>query len=160
MFFRKIMTIAKITSVAIPALALAAPAHAQSSVALESNVKVERTITENGEAQTVLAAPEDVVPGDRLVFSTQYRNDSGQVVENFVVTNPLPGAVVLAENDDAFEVSVDGGANFAPLAKLTVETDMEESRPALPRDVTHIRWTLARLEPGESGSLSYNAFVR
>lgn len=160
MFFRKLILTAKISSLAIPALVLAAPAQAQSAVALQSDVRVERTVTDEGEARTVLAAPEDVVPGDRLVFSTQYRNDSGDVVENFVVTNPLPAAVVLADDDGLFEVSVDGGASFAPLAKLTVETDTAEARPALPSDVTHIRWTLARLEPGESGSLTYNAFVR
>lgn len=135
-------------------------AHAEETVSLQGEVKVERTEVVNGVEQTVLAAPTDVVPGDRLVFSTSYHNAGNEAVENFVVTNPLPGPVVLAENDAAFTVSVDGGASFAPLANLTVAAEAEGTRAAQPADVTHIRWTLARLEPGASGSVSYNAFVR
>jgi len=139
---------------------LAAPLAAQNSVSLQGEVMVERTVAENGTEHTVLSAPEDVVPGDRLVFSTNYRNDSGQTVENFVVTNPLPSAVVLADDDASFVVSVDGGATFAPLAQLTVDEPQIGPRPAQVSDVTHIRWALARLAPGESGVLTYNAFVR
>lgn len=136
------------------------PALAEELVSLEGDVQVERTQTVDGVARTVLAPPTDVVPGDRLVFSTNYRNAGNAPVDNFVVTNPLPAPVVLAADDPAFEVSVDGGAHFAPLASLTVADAANGTRPAQPADVTHIRWTLARLEPGASGSLSYNAFVR
>jgi len=138
----------------------AAPASAQENVSLAGEVKVERTELVAGVEQTVLTEPTDVVPGDRLVFSTRYRNAGSEAVENFVVTNPLPGAVVLAQDDPAFVVSVDGGTSFAPLGSLTIAAEAQETRAARPADVTHIRWTLARLEPGASGSLSYNAFVR
>ena len=138
----------------------AAPASAQDQVSLAGGVKVERTELVGGFEQKVLAEPTDVVPGDRLVFSTSYRNGGSEAVDNFVVTNPLPGAVVLAQDDPAFLVSVDGGTVFAALSGLTVAAEPSGTRAALPADVTHIRWTLARLEPGASGSLSYNAFVR
>lgn len=147
-------------SVAAAALLVASPAAAEEIVALTGDVKVERTVVENGTERTVLSAPEDVVPGDRLVFSTNYRNDSGEAIDDFVVTNPLPVAVVLAEYDPAFQVSVDGGNSFADLSALTVEDTEAGTRPAQVTDVTHIRWTLDRLEPGAAGSLSYNAFVR
>ena len=147
-----------------PLLLGAASASAEDLVSLEGEVKVERTELVGGVEQTVLAEPTDVVPGDRLVFSTSYRNAGAEAVENFVVTNPLPGPVVLAQDDPAFLVSVDGGATYAALANLTVaDADAGTgpgTRAAQPADVTHIRWTLARLEPGASGSLSYNAFVR
>ena len=138
----------------------AAPASAQDQVSLAGGVKVERTQLVGGVERQVLADPTDVVPGDRLVFSTSYRNAGSEAVENFVVTNPLPGAVVLAQDDPAFLVSIDGGTSFAALSGLTVAAGPSGTRAALPADVTHIRWTLARLEPGASGSLSYNAFVR
>ena len=121
---------------------------------------VERTIMQDGSASTVLLEPEDVVPGDRLIFSTNYRNDSGDVIENFVVTNPLPGAVVLASDDDTFQVSVDNGSSYASLFALTIDDPQAGTRAAELVDVTHIRWTLERLEPGATGSLSYTAFVR
>ena len=143
-----------------PLLLGAAPASAQDQVSLAGGVKVERTELVGGVEQKVLAEPTDVVPGDRLVFSTSYRNAGSEAVENFVVTNPIPGAVVLAQDDAAFQVSVDGGTKFAALSGLTVAAEPSGTRPAVAADVTHIRWTLARLEPGASGSLSYYAFVR
>jgi uncharacterized repeat protein (TIGR01451 family) len=147
-------------AITVPLLFGTASAGAQEQVTLAANVKVERTELVDGVEQKVLAEPDDVVPGDRLVFSTSYHNAGSEVVDNFVVTNPLPGAVVLAEDSSAFLVSTDGGTSFAALSGLTVPAEPTGTRPAMPSDVTHIRWTLARLEPGASGSLSYNAFVR
>lgn len=145
---------------AAAALLIASPAAAEELVTLEGDVVVERTVVQDGSESTVLLAPEDVVPGDRLIFSTNYRNDSGNVVEDFVVTNPLPGAVVLASDKDAFQVSVDGGSSYASFNGSTVDDPQAGTRAAELADVTHIRWTLERLEPGATGSLSYSAFVR
>lgn len=141
---------------------IAAPmalAQGQNAVSLSGDVQVVRTIEENGTARTVLEPPTQVVPGDRLVFSTSYRNTSGQVVEDFVITNPLPAAVVLAENG-AFAVSVDGAKSFGSLASLSVTLEDGATRPAELADVTHVRWTLDRLEPGASGSVTYFATIR
>lgn len=147
----------------ISALSLAAmasvPAVAQDRVALDSTVQVERQVSENGASRTVLSPPEGVVPGDRLLFSTSYANRGGEVAENFVVTNPLPTAVRLAEDGD-FDVSIDGGKTYARLSDLSVNDGELGPRAAEPRDVTHIRWTLASLAPGADGTLSYYAIVR
>lgn len=142
-------------------LALSAqPAFAEDLVMLKGDVKVVRTVVEGGKEKSVLAAPTDVVPGDKLIFATEYHNSGAKAVDNFVVTNPLPAAVKLASNEGGFEVSVDGGTSYGALASLSV-TDAEGApRPAQLSDVTHIRWTLARLAPGENGTLTYNAFVR
>lgn len=147
-------------------LALAAPlaatsAHAQDkpAVSLSGDVKVVRSVEENGATRTVLEAPDKVIPGDRLVFSTSYHNTSANVVEDFVVTNPLPAPVALAE-DGQFDVSVDGGKTFGSLAALSVTLEDGANRPAELTDVTHVRWTLARLEPGASGSVTYFAVIR
>lgn len=147
-------------SLAAAAMLIAPPVAAEELVTLEGDVVVERTIMQDGSESTVLLAPEDVVPGDRLIFSTNYRNDSGDVIENFVVTNPLPGAVILASDDDAFQVSVDNGSSYAALSALTVDDAQAGTRAAELTDVTHVRWILERLEPGATGSLSYTAFVR
>ena len=145
---------------AATALGLSAPAVAQNDVALSSDVKVERTTVENGQSRTTLAAPEGVVPGDRLLFTTSYANGGSAPAENFVVTNPLPSAVALAETDESFEVSVDGGKTFAALDTLSVTDPEAGNRPAELGDVTHIRWVLARVAQGESGVLSYYGIVR
>lgn len=141
---------------------LAVPmAHAQQpgAVELSGQVKVARTVEENGVQRTVLEDPRQVTPGDRVVFTTNYRNTSAELVEDFVVTNPVPGAVALSEDGD-FDVSVDGAKTFGRLASLSVTLEDGASRPAELADVTHVRWTLARLEPGASGAVTYTATVR
>lgn len=131
---------------------------AQATVDLEGNVKVVRTLEADGATSTTLEEPTTVVPGDRLRFATLYRNAADELVEDFVITNPLPGAVMLAE-PGTFSVSVDG-ETFAALAELTMTAEDGTTRPAELGDVTHIRWTLARLEPGASGSVEYYGVVR
>ena len=133
---------------------LAAPAAAQQAVSLSSEAHVIRTV--DGKDQ--LEAPTSVVPGDRLSFTINYRNTDAAAVDDFVVTNPLPAAVALSAEGD-FAVSVDGGKTFGTLAGLTV-AEGEAQRPAVLADVTHVRWTIPRIEPQATGQLKYFAVVR
>lgn len=143
-----------ITAGAVPALAVAQP------VELKGDVKLDKLVTVGGQTQHVYSAPEVVVPGDRLLFSTAYRNAGTAPVKNFVVTNPIPAGVTLAsEGAEMHEVSVDGGKTWGKLAALTVPAGTTR-RAAVPSDVTHLRWTLAVLAPGAQGSVTYNAIVR
>lgn len=144
------------------ALQFAAPAaiaQQADAVSLTGDVKVVRQIEENGTTISMLEDPVQVVPGDTVVFRTNYQNVSAEMVEDFVITNPLPAAVVLAEPGD-FMVSIDRGSTFAPLAGLSVTLEDGSSRAAELADVTHIRWMLLRLAPGESGTVTYFAVIR
>lgn len=149
------LSLALAMQLAVPA----ASARDQAAVSLTGEVMVERSVERDGTRTTVLEPPAQVVPGDRLVYSTRYRNTSAEPVEDFVVTNPLPSAVTLAA-DGAFEVSVDGGRTFGPLASLSLTLEDGATRPAGLTDVTHVRWTIAHLAPSEEGTLSYSAVVR
>ncbi|MDP3905664.1 hypothetical protein [Novosphingobium sp.] len=150
---------------AFAASTLSAPALAETAkaaqVELESDVKVEKVVAENGTVRKTWVTPQVVVPGDRLIFSVRYRNVSADKVETFVVTNPIPQPVMLAaDGADALDVSVDAGRNWGSLGALQVADGKGGQRGALNSDVTHIRWTLPVLNPGESGTLTYNAIVR
>lgn len=142
---------------AVAGFLIAVPAQAQ--VQLNGDVKLVKTVEENGISVTNLVEPKQVVPGDRLLFMTEYENTTDELVEDFVVNNPLPSAVKLAENGD-FEVSVDGGTTFAPLQRLSVVRENGERTAATPDDVTHLRWTLDRLEPGAKGQVQFFAVIR
>lgn len=144
---------------AMPATALA---QEQSPISLSGDVMaVETVVDEAGNESTQLVAPDVIVPGDRLVFGTDYANNGAEPVENFVVTNPLPSAVRLAPDaDPALTVSVDGGESWGTLAQLSVTGEDGTPRSAAASDVTHIRWTLAVIAPGESGRLEYPAIIR
>lgn len=122
---------------------------------------VVETVDEQGNTQVELVEPGTIVPGDRLIFGTSYTNTGDEAVENFVMTNPLPGPVRLADDADPnLVVSVDGGTSWGLLSDLTVNLADGSSRAAQHSDVTHIRWTLDMVEPGETGRLEYPAIIR
>ncbi len=141
----------------------AAPAIAQGNpIVLSGDVMAVKTSTDSaGNEQTELVEPNVIVPGDRLIFGTDYNNSGSETVTDFVVTNPLPAAVALASDADAeLTVSVDGGNTWGVLSSLTVTGEDGASRAAQHGDVTHVRWTLASVAPGETGRLEYPAIIR
>lgn len=139
--------------------AQAAPA--AQPIELKGDVKLDKVIVEQGRQKHVLVEPTVVVPGDKLVFATAYRNTGALAVNNFVVTNPIPAGVMLAPDGVAqAEVSVDGGKSWGKLANLTVAGSNGAKRAAQSGDVTHVRWTLATVTPGASGTLTYRGIVR
>jgi len=129
---------------------------------LTGYVKLVKITTDDaGERIVELVEPEVVVPGDRLIFGTRYSNAGSRKIENFVVSNPVSAAVQVADDvDPALSVSVDGGKNWGRLGDLTITADDGSSRPAIARDISHIRWTLAEVAPGESGQLEFPVAVR
>lgn len=156
-----VFTMAAAAALAVPAMPLAAQA-APSPVTLNGDVKAVKTVTgPDGKERTELVEPTTIVPGDRLVFGTDYANKGAEPVKNFVVTNPLPSAVRLAPDaDPALEVSVDGGKTWGVIAKLTLPNPDGTNRPATQSDVTHVRWVLPSIAPGASGRLTYPAIIR
>lgn len=152
-----------IAALALNGLAVPAAAQAQNQpMSLTSDVKLVKVdVDENGESSTSLVAPDVIVPGDRLVFGTNYANSGSDVVEGFVVTNPVHEKVRLASDADPdLTVSVDGGKSWGKLDALNVTGEDGTSRSASHADVTHVRWVLATVQPGESGRLEYPVIIR
>lgn len=147
--------------------ALSAPASAgqPSPVSLTSTVMLDKTETVAGKTTHKLVDPsithDKVVPGNRLVFQTSYRNTGSKPIDNFVVTNQLPAAVVFSDDGPgAYEVSVDSGKTWGKLAALTVDDGKSGRRAAQASDVTALRWIVPTIAPGGSGILEYHAVVR
>ncbi|MFL0356918.1 hypothetical protein ACI5KX_10615 [Erythrobacter sp. GH1-10] len=142
--------------------ALAEAPTAGGGVQLSGDVLAVKTVVdEEGVERIERVKPDLIVPGDRLIFGTDYANNGDQPVTNFVVTNPLPAAVRLAPDADAdLVVSIDGATNWGMLSSRTVTAEDGSVRPATHADVTHVRWTLASIAPGESGRLEYPAIIR
>lgn len=134
----------------------------EQSITLVGDVKlVKVSLDDGGETTTELVEPDTIVPGDKLIFTTAYKNVSGETVENFIVTNPLPKPVRLAGDADSdLDLSVDGGTTWGKLGELRVTNGDGTVRAATHADVTHVRWTLATVAPGESGNLEYPAIIR
>jgi len=146
-------------------VAVSAPALAQSDVAISSVVMVERS---DADGKVTLEKPQDVtvVPGDRLLFTLSYANTGSEPADNFVATNPMPGAVRFdTAREDWAELSVDGGRSWGKLADLTVTETAEDgtqtTRPATSEDVTHVRWVFTDpIAPGAKGDLEFHGTVR
>ena len=158
-------TFAKIALSLAAAALMPLPALAQqaaSPVTLSGDVKAVKILVEpDGSERTELVEPGTIVPGDRLVFGTDYANNGSEAVSNFNVTNPLPAAVRLAPDaDPTLSVSVDGGKSWGRLAELQVTAADGTTRAATHEDVTHVRWVLASIAPGEKGRLTYPAIIR
>ena len=148
--------------IALIALLIPAEAGAQARIALNSEIFVERETGGVGSSRVVLQPVETVTPGDRLIYILEYRNVSGRTVSEFTVTNPLPPAVRFDKTLDGDEmVSVDNGKSWGKLRELTVALPGGKRRPALPSDVTHLRWQVPqRLAHGEAGRVTFRAIVR
>lgn len=151
-----LLAIGAIGAASTPALAR------EQTVILKGDVMHELvTTSEAGETSVELVEPSTIVPGDRLVFGTDYANEGNELVKNFVVVNPIPQAVRLApDSDPDLEVSVDGGTTWGQLANLTVPGGDGSPRAAAHADVTHIRWTLPLVPPRHRGRLAYTAIIR
>jgi len=130
-------------------------------------VKVERQIrADDGSVTTILAAPEKVVPGDKLVYTVNYLNDRDEVTEDFRLDMPIPNQLVYIEGSANVEgavvlYSIDGGTKFLPRADLVVATQDGGTRAANAADITHIRWTLQQgVGPGEAGQVQFKGQLK
>lgn len=150
-------------SLALAAATIATPAMAQqAALTLKGDVMLVKTeVDASGNAVTKLVAPDIAVPGDKVVFTTAYQNNGAEAATNAVIRNPLNPAVRLADDADPdLSVSVDGGKAWGKLAELTILNEDGTSRAAIAADVTHVRWTLDRVEPGASGTVEFYAIIR
>lgn len=144
------------------AMPLAAQAQDQSPVTLKGEVMaVEISVDSDGNETTKLVEPGVIVPGDRLMFGTEYANNGAEPADNFVITNAVPAAVRVAPDAPAdLVVSVDGGKSWGTLESLAVTNEDGTERAAKHDDVTHVRWTLTSIAPGADGRVEYPAVIR
>lgn len=147
----------------IPLLMLAAAAPAAEPLRLETHLLAEkREAAPDGTPRTVLVAPVRVGPGDGVVVRLSWRNTGARPIAGLVLANPVPRGLLYrgAQDGVAPEVSADG-RSFAPLAALRVAAPGGGTRPALPADVTHVRWRLSDpVAAGGGGSVAFAATVR
>ncbi len=154
---------------------LAAPASAQDEtplasasgdaapkVSLKSDVKALVTTTDaTGKETSELATATEYTPGTKLSFGMIYANEGAEAATNVTGTSPLNKSVRLAPDaDPALIVSVDGAESFGTLDTLVVATESGATRAATHADVTHVRWTIASIAPGESGRIGFPVIIR
>jgi uncharacterized repeat protein (TIGR01451 family) len=115
---------------------------------------------------TVKRMPADkVTPGETVIYSINYKNESAEAASDIVLVMPVPKEVSYVEgsvsgDDTSVAFSADGGKTYVARGRLTVE-EGGTSRPARGDEITHIRWTLSTPVPANGeGEVSYKAILR
>lgn len=146
---------------------LAAFAAAPAAAEIVARQIVEQEIASvgaDGREVLVRAPAEKVAPGEEVIYSLSYENRRDSPAENVVLVMPAPKEIAFVEGSATGEeaslaFSADGGETFVARGRLTVREDGME-RPAQSVDITHVRWTISRIEPGAVGVVSYRGVVR
>ena len=134
--------------IAAASAASAAPTLANSGVALDSAVFVERL--QPGNVRNLEPASR-LSRGDRVVTIVTWHRAGSK--GGFTLINPLPSAIAFqASARDDEQVSADGGRSWGQLGVLRLG-----ERYATPEDVTHVRW---RVPAGQAGRIAYSGIVR
>jgi len=143
----------------ITPICLALPAQAMTA---SQKVEVERKVKQSdGSVQTVMTAPDKVLPGDVMVYTVNYYNDKQDVTDNFRLDMPVPSEITYAEgsanrDNAAVLYSVDNGQTYQSREALRMSLPNGETRAAGASDITHIRWTLSNsIQPGERGEITF-----
>lgn len=142
--------------------AIAVPAQAD-TVRLQAQVL---HATEVASAQGVpTGGPRRVSPGGEVVYEVRYAHNGAEPAR-MIITNPWPRELLFVPDSSTaagtqFQVSVDGGKTFGPLAALRVVMAGGLVREAIASDVTHVRWVFDEpVVPGAKGVVSLRAQVR
>ncbi len=150
------------------ALALAQIAAGPAYAAMMAQQIVEKEVivrSANGEETVKRQSADKVTPGETIIYSIKYKNDSADPANDIVLVMPVPKEVAYVEgsvsgDDTSVAFSADGGKTYVARGRLTVE-EGGESRPARGDEITHIRWTLsAAVPPKGEGEVAYKAILR
>ena len=148
----------------IAALALATP-----SYALTASQTVEKEIVvqlPDGTETLSREKADTVTPGERVVYTLSFTNDSTQPATDLILTMPVPKEVRYMEGSatDLNMVpvfSADGGTNFSTREQLQVLNNDGQFQAASSGDITHIRWTVpGPLAIGETDNLAFKGVLR
>ena len=139
--------------------------HAKGTVDLKNEAFLEKEeAKKDGTKIKKMVPATTVLPGEEVIFVITYKNVGKEAATDVVVTNPIPKNMTYktaeAEVNAAPEVSVDGGKAYGELAKLKVKDKLRKFRPALPADVTHVRWKVAgAVAPSSEGKVRLRAVL-
>lgn len=153
----------------ILALSAAVLASGVSASALTATQKVEKEITiqqADGTNVTKRVSAAEVTPGEKIVYTVAYTNDSAEAATDIVLAMPVPADVRFLEGSADrsgadVRYSADGGASFVERDALALPAVGGGTRAANSDDITHIQWRIAGPIPvGTSDEIVFKARLR
>ena len=153
----------------ILALSAAILASGVSASALTATQKVEKEITiqkADGTNATQLVSAAEVTPGEKIVYTVAYTNDSAEAATDIVLAMPVPSDVRFLEGTAdrpgaIVRYSADGGTSFVEREALVLPAVGGGTRAAASDDITHIQWRIAGPVPvGASDEITFKARLK
>jgi uncharacterized repeat protein (TIGR01451 family) len=149
-------------------LVSATSAQAEKASGIQLNMTVEKEVkTTDLKGQTIIKRlePVNIIPGDKVVYTTQYHNTSTQNIHNVLITNPIPKGLFYLKGSakqpkTTVTYSVDGGKTFNLPPQLKMTQKEGKQRPALVQDYTHIRWKIQSISANEKGTVHFKARLK
>lgn len=155
------------TRCAVVALLIATPAsvNAQAIFTELNAMKSVMETTADGLQIEKLVPVATILPGEKVIYTLNYGNQSDTPVTGVVISLPMPKEMTFVpgsadQSGTSVTYTVDGGKTYDQLERLTITTADGLERPARADDITAIRWTvLDALEPAQSGAVRCTATV-
>ena len=148
----------------VPAIVLAQP---KISVSMTAEKEVVEVI--NGKQVTKRVAAQSADPGQKLIFTLQYKNDGNEKATNVKVDNPIPDNTVyivgsgIGKNSKML-FSIDGGKTYKQPSLLTYEETLANGqkvkKQASPEQYTHVRWVISEVPPGKAGTVGFQVQMK
>lgn len=118
-------------------------------------VALKQVKDENGRA--VLKPAQEFDVGEIITYRIQFANTGDEAATGVVIENPIPKDTVYVSGsakgaNAKVEFSSDGGKRYQAVAAA----EGKSANTAL----THVRWIVAKIEAGASGSVQYQVTVR
>jgi uncharacterized repeat protein (TIGR01451 family) len=148
----------------MPAAVLAQP---KISVSMTAEKEVIEVI--NGKQVTKRVAAKAADPGEKLIFTLQYKNEGNEKATNVKVDNPIPENTVyvvgsgIGKNSNML-FSIDGGKTYKQPSLLTYEETLPDGKKvkkqASPEQYTHVRWVINEVLPGKDGTVGFQVRMK
>jgi len=153
----------------ILAVSAAVLASGTSASALTATQKVEKEVTiqqADGTVSTKLVSATEVTPGEKIVYTVSYTNDSPEAATDIVLAMPVPSDVRYLEGSAdrsgaIVRYSADGGASFVERSALVLPALGGGTRAASSDDITHIQWRIpGPVLVGTSDEIAFKARLK
>ena len=157
-----IKQIIHVSALAVLLSTMSASHAASSPIQISSKVQeLVQVVDDKGQSHFKAVSAEEIVPGDRILYTTTFTNSGDKASDKIVITNPVPkntrylGGTAKGENC-VITYSVDNGSSWGSVQSLKVKLKDGSERAAAASDYTHIRWEYRRsLQPAEAEAVSF-----
>ncbi len=159
--FVKRFFIMAVSAFAVAAFAASAMAQAP-KLTLKMKAEQEVRIVKNGKETIELAPAKMTTKGDVILYTIAYTNSGDSEATDAVIADPVPYGMAYVGGSAkgagaAVSFSIDNGKTFSRTPKR-VSGGVKKAAP--PQTYTNIKWTIKKILPKASGSVSFKARVK